>query len=332
MGTVSASVLQSQLAHRRQRLREAIAHTGPEQDLVLLLQEVDAALTRLEAGTLGQCEICHGESEERDLRLNPLMRYCLCDLSPEQQRALEQDLELAGRIQNGLLPEQDLRHDGWEVHYRYVPAGLVSGDYCDVLRPDGEAALYFALGDVSGKGVAASLLMAHLHAAFRLLTETSPPVAHLVERANRLLLDSSLPSHYATLVCGRALPDGSVELCNAGHCPPIWLRSAQGECVLVEGGGPPVGLFRDESYLCHSVRLEPGDLLFLYSDGLSEARDPRGAEYGVERLLRLLQERWPAAATPRPRTLGAGVLGDLGEFTAGAARVDDVTLLALGRS
>ena len=331
MGTASASTLQGQLAHRRERLQEAIAAAADgAEDLVLLLREVDAALARLDAGTLGTCEICQETIDERDLEANPLLRYCLCDLTPEQQRALESDLELAARIQNGLLPEQDLGHGGWEAHYRYLPAGVVSGDYCDLIRPSGDPALYFALGDVSGKGVAASLLMAHLNASFRTLTESSPKVCHLIERANRLLLESTLPSHYATLVCGRALPDGTVEMSNAGHCQPLWLRAGRNECVPVESSGPPIGLFRDEVYSFRSIQLEPGDLLFLYTDGLSESRDRRGSEYGAERVMRLLRERW--GSVPRLRDLGAACLQDLFEFTTGVPRIDDLTILALGRT
>ena len=133
MSTIAASNLRAQLNHRRTRLREAISRSGEDEDLVLLLREVDSALDRLEAGTLGICEICHEPAAEKDLLANPFMRYCLCELSSAQREALESDLELASRIQAGLLPEQDLRHAGWDVHYRYEPAGIVSGDFCDVL-------------------------------------------------------------------------------------------------------------------------------------------------------------------------------------------------------
>src|SRR5207249_7870938 len=141
------------------------------------------------------------------------------------QTALQNDLDLASRIQWQLLPRQNVRVSGWEVHYRYEPAGPVSGDYCDAITENGDGGnLYVLTGDVSGKGVAASLLMAHLNAMFRTLVGMGLPVQHLLERANRLFSESTIASHYATLVCARAEVTGEVEVCNAGHCPPLVIR------------------------------------------------------------------------------------------------------------
>src|SRR5262249_34547277 len=148
-------------------------------------------------------EICHEDVDRPDLLANPLVRYCLCRLSPQQLDVLQNDLDLAGRIQAGLLPPPDVEAVGWQAHYRYEPAGPVSGDACDVLASaDRPGEVFFLLGDVSGKGVAASLLMSHLHAAFRSLLGTGLRIAEMVERANRLLVEQNLPTHYATLVAG----------------------------------------------------------------------------------------------------------------------------------
>jgi sigma-B regulation protein RsbU (phosphoserine phosphatase) len=136
---------------------------------------------------------------------------------------LEHDLELATRIQRGLLPDPAQALDGWEFAYHYQPARIVSGDYCDIVAADG--AMYFLLGDVSGKGVAASMLMSHLHAMVRALISVGLPLSALLERASRVFCESTLPMHYATLVCGRATADGEVEICNAGHVPPIVVRA-----------------------------------------------------------------------------------------------------------
>jgi sigma-B regulation protein RsbU (phosphoserine phosphatase) len=325
--------LRDQLRHRRERLQAVVRRSGEAADLVRLLQEVDAALERMESGSFGTCEVCHTAIDTGDLMANPTMRYCLCDLSPEQQRALESDLELAARIQGGLLPEPDLEHGGWEVHYRYEPAGVVSGDYCDVLTPVAHDGLYFAIGDVSGKGVAASLLMAHLNASFRTLGRTSPPVPSLMESASRLFLESSLSSYYATLVCGRASSSGTVEICGAGHCSALLVTPDS--VREIESAGPPIGLFRDQKYESTTLRADPGDLLFLYTDGLTESRNPAGAEYGMERLCGLLgRGRAPSSSTPpiSARNLAGAVLADLDNFRAGEPRTDDLTLLVLRRS
>ena len=171
-----------------------------------MLQEVDTALERLESGTYGLCEVCHDPVEAERLIANPLERFCLDHLNANQRRALEDDLNLASQIQRGLLPAHNLRFDGWHFDYRFEPAGLVSGDYIDIIQT-GETDLYFALGDVSGKGVAASMLMAKLHAVFRSLIPLGLGVDQLTERASRLFGESMLPGQYATLICGRTVAD-----------------------------------------------------------------------------------------------------------------------------
>ena len=225
MDAGTKAALREQLVDRRDRLRYAVEEVGEVEDLTRLLTEVDSALTRIDGGTYGRCEICREDLDAAQLVANPLARYCLCELSPDQQRALENDLGLATRIQAALLPEQDLRAAGWEAHYRYQAAGPVSGDYCDLLTGrDGDSDLYFVVGDVSGKGIAASLVMSHLNASFRSLIALGLPVQDLLDRTNRLLLESTIPSHYATLVCGRARRSGEVEICNAGHLPAFVVR------------------------------------------------------------------------------------------------------------
>ena len=158
MPDTTVSYLHDQLEARRRRLESTLKAVGSQDSIAELLSEVDAALARMEAGTYGLCEVCHETVEKDRLLADPLVRLCLDHLSADQRRALEQDLELAGQLQRGLLPETNLRFGGWTVSYHYRPLGLVSGDYCDlVVRENGSTNLFFALGDVSGKGVAASL-------------------------------------------------------------------------------------------------------------------------------------------------------------------------------
>src|SRR5262249_47031945 len=150
---------------------------------------------------------------------DPLLCFCLDHLTAKEQQALQSDLELASRIQRGLLPDSTVRVGAWEASYRYEPLGPVSGDHCDLIPTDG-GDLWFVLGDVAGKGVAASLLMSHLRAMFRALVPIGLPLHETMARASRVFCESTLPNLYATLVVGRAGADGSVELCNAGH-PPV---------------------------------------------------------------------------------------------------------------
>lgn len=325
MATVMDAALREQLLDRREKLEAAAAMGDAETGHIRhLLSEVDAALARVEAETYGLCQVCRDPVEAERLLADPLVCVCLGCLTGAQKRALEEDLELAARIQAGLLPPRSLAHDGWQVSYHYEAASLVSGDYCDVVKAE-DGSLYFMLGDVAGKGVAASMLMSQLHAMFRALIPVGLSLDCLVARASRIFCESTLPTHYATLVMGRADSSGEVEICNAGHLPPLLL--SEGRATLIEATGLPVGIFCNEEFTSSKFAVRPGDTLFLFTDGLSESRDAAGAEYGTSRLQELLCRNHSLA----PVGLVDACLCDLRDFCAGAPKHDDLTLMALRR-
>ncbi|MGH9749505.1 MAG: SpoIIE family protein phosphatase [Candidatus Polarisedimenticolia bacterium] len=324
---LSDPILREELLDRRRRLQEASARSGEDAALTRLLQDVDEALRRFEAGTYGLCDVCDDTVEKDRLLADPLLRTCLDHLNPGERRALERDLDLASRVQEVLLPAKDLDVGGWTSAFHYEPASVVSGDYCDLLAADGNGGdLYFLVGDVSGKGVAASLLMAGLRATVRTLIGAGLPVGALMDRANRLFCESTLPSHYATLVLGRATPAGEVEIANAGHCPPILIR--RDEVTPVGPTGMPLGIFCRGDYAVSRAALHPGDAILLYTDGLSEARNPSGLEYGAGRLHDLARR----GHGQTPRSILSSCLKDLAAFRAGAALGDDLTLLSIRRA
>jgi sigma-B regulation protein RsbU (phosphoserine phosphatase) len=148
---VAIEVVRPQLEDRRRRLEAAAGHAATP-NVADLLAEVDAALQRIEDGTYGNCEVCHDPIEPERLRADPLMRFCLDHLSEPEMRAHEQDLELATQIQYKLLPPSELSIPGWRTHYYYQAAGPVGGDFCELARLDDGSALFFAIGDVAGKG------------------------------------------------------------------------------------------------------------------------------------------------------------------------------------
>jgi phosphoserine phosphatase RsbU/P len=314
------SLLRDQLLLRREKL-ETAAVKAQAANLVQLLDEVDRALERIDVGSFGICEACHGTVEARRLIADPLTRICLDCLKPEQARALEQDLELAARIQAGLLPKQDFAAPGWKVCYHYQPAGMVSGDYCDLVH-DGRY-LYFMVGDVSGKGVAASMLMANLHAMFRALIPAGLPLAQLVERANRIFCESTLPTQYATLIVGRADDFGTVEICNGGHMPPLHVGPAG--VRVVETSGLPVGLFCDQKFSTSKLEVMPGDTLVMYTDGVSEAENGDGVQYGHNGLGKLLGAHHKLG----PQEIVKRCTEEVLEFRRGLPSSDDQTILAL---
>jgi sigma-B regulation protein RsbU (phosphoserine phosphatase) len=321
--TSAVPVLRPQLLERRARLQAAAGSVSAGY-LTDLLAEIDAALQRVDAGTFGICETCHDTIEADRLQINPLVRFCLDHLSGTEMRAHQQDLDLAAEIQAKLLPPSVISLEHWETYYRYQPAGAVGGDYCELAVSDDHNSLFFAVGDVAGKGVAASLLMTHLSAILRSLLSLNLPLAEVTARANRLFCESTLTSHYATLVCGRATQDG-VELCNAGHCPPFLLRPNETERL--DAAGLPLGLFCNVEYPVTRVNLAAGDCLVLYTDGITEAQDPGGNLFGEDRLTRSLRHHCGGNA----EALAQAVMDDAGRFRAGSRPTDDLTLLILRR-
>ena len=331
MAAAEMSFLHNQLEERKDRL-QAVIHARPnDANLEALLREVDSALDRFAAGTYGLCDSCHLTIERDRLLADPLIRYCLDHLTKHERADLQRDLDLASEMQRRLLPPADLKVDAWETSYHYAPLGPVSGDYCDLYPcPDGQ--LFFMLGDVAGKGVAASMRMTQLHALFRSLIGMGLPLAEIVEHINRVLCDSGLSGQYATLVCGRAEAGGEVELFNAGHLPVIAVLQGQlatgptlpSQVRLLESTSFPLGMFRDASFSSARVQLCKGDMLFLFTDGLSEA-DGGSGEYGVDRVVNVVGGLTSDCA--------AGVISacleDLRGFVGVHPGMDDVTLLAI---
>ncbi|HLH08166.1 MAG TPA: SpoIIE family protein phosphatase [Terriglobales bacterium] len=322
-GTSLRRVVQTQLLRRREQLEQAQPEIQTPQ-LVRLMKEVDLALERIDHGAFGVCEHCHGSVEDEQLLTNPLARFCLECLPPEQQRMLERDLELAAQIQMRLLPKRNMRVDGWNVAYHYRPFGVVSGDYCDLISGPDET-LYFLLGDVSGKGVASSMLMANLNATFRTLVPLGIPLSQMVERANRVFSESTLPMQFATLISGKVTPDGGLELVNAGHNPAVVCTKEGVE--VVEASAMPLGMFADQEFQSTRFTLSKGDAVLLYTDGISEAVNAKDQEYGLERLTQLIF-RCREAGTAR---LLEDCIEDLTAFREGAPAFDDETLMLVQR-
>ncbi len=318
----AAPDLRSELINWKERLQSA--SIAAEQGVALngLLREVQSAIERLSAPeSYGVCQVCHDLIGQAAMNNDPLAKTCLSCLTPQQLEELDDDLGRAWLIQGEFLPKQNFTFQGWEVSYHYAPAGRLSGDYCDLITTE-SGDLYFLIGDVAGKGVAASLLMSRLHAIFRSLITTELPVSHLVEKANHLFADTTMRPYYATLVCGKASTNGEVELCNAGHCPPLLMQGAT--VTAIAATGLPVGMFCQESYETVRFNLKSGDRLLLYTDGLSEARDAGNEEYGG-RLHGFVGQCADLKAGP----LVSRLVEDMREFSQGVPVTDDLTVMAI---
>ena len=253
-------MLRTELSVRRQQLGAALAGAAVQPRLQSLLAQVDEALARMDAGRFGLCDVCNDPIETDRLLADPLVRLCLDHLTRAEASALERDLELARRVQQSLLPSSPCTSGSWRMAYHYRPAGIVSGDFCDVVAGR-EGDQYFLLGDAAGKGVAASMLMTQMHGMFRALIPTGLPLGQLVERVSALLCESTLPTHYATLVCGKAWPSGEVEVCNAGHPPVLLVR----DCGVdrLEATGMPIGMFCNQEFSLLRTAVAPGEIILL---------------------------------------------------------------------
>jgi sigma-B regulation protein RsbU (phosphoserine phosphatase) len=315
--------LRHQLEYRRDVLSSAVER-GADPQLGRLLREVDSALDRLHAGTYGICEQCHEAVEDQQLLADPMVRFCLDHLAPAEQAALQRDLELASQIQARLLPPRVLQADGWSVAYHYRPVGVVSGDYCDVVTSAG-GEMYFMLGDVSGKGVAASMLMSNLSAIFRTLIPLGLPLTQLMERANRVFTGSTLPTQFATLVCGRALPGGGLELCNAGHLPALLV--GRDRVQRVESHALPLGLFAEPPFTTSHFDIAPGESVVLFSDGISEAQSGE-AEFGEARIAEAIRK----CAALAPQELVDACVRELVAFLGSSPAYDDQTLMVVQKA
>jgi sigma-B regulation protein RsbU (phosphoserine phosphatase) len=326
MNPASASLvyeLRPRIIERRARL-QAAARSLSADYVNDLLAEIDATLLKIDKGSYGLCETCHDPIEADRIERNPLERFCLDHLTANELRAHEQDLELATQIQARLLPAKDIKTKEWETHYRYEPAGIVGGDYCEIVSSGDGKSLFFAVGDVAGKGVAASLLMTHLSAIFRSLLSLDLPLTEVMSRANRLFCESTPATHYATLVAGRTTENG-VDLCNAGHCRPLLLRRDGTDWV--DSTALPLGLFCDGRYPITHIRLDPADSLVLYSDGITEAPDPAGNAYEEEGLIRSSQGH----AERDAMAMADCILQDVARFRGTLPQQDDMTLLIVRR-
>jgi len=241
-------------------------------------------------------------------------------------RRIEQDLAQAADIQKRLLPSGAPRFEGFDIAGTNIPCYEVGGDYYDFLPIDADR-LGVVIADVSGKGMSAALLMASLRAA--LLAEIHPgfDVAAMAARLNDFVHRSTDSSGYITFFFGELdRRSGELRYVNAGHNPPFVSRRP-GEVAPLGVSGFPLGMFPAVSYEPGSVRLEPGDVMVLFTDGIPEARNGEGRQYAEERLRDLAAGHRGLAAADLCRK----VLEDVGGFAAAGQPCDDITLVVVKR-
>ena len=240
-----------------------------------------------------------------------------------EKAKLERDLRVAAEIQRGLLPEPYYAGRTFDVVAASIPCRTVGGDFFDYIElPNGDFG--FALGDVAGKGPPAALLAASVQSNFAAHAPIADRPSDLMDRINRALLRRAIEARFATMCYCALSSDGRLRYSNAGQEPPVVIREG-GRLEPLEVGGPVLGLLSIAMYDEGDIQLFPGDVVVLFSDGVTEARDAAGTEYDRPRLLAALSE---AHGHDAARVL-EDVLGSVNRFSGSAPQADDITVLVL---
>jgi len=243
-------------------------------------------------------------------------------LADEARKMLAKELDQAAEIQRRFLPSDAPALSCWDIAGHNTPCRTVGGDYYDFLACP-EERLGLILGDVAGKGMPAALMMMNLQARVQVLAETVKDPAAFMTSLNRIITSTCPQNRFITLFFGLLDTDsGRLLYVNGGHNPPIIVR-ADGRTEYLTGGGPILGILPHVQYQVCANTLEPGDLCCIFSDGVTEANNPEGEEFGEERLAAFLASHRHLSANG----MTSAIQKLLNEFTQGAALADDTTLI-----
>jgi serine phosphatase RsbU (regulator of sigma subunit) len=235
-----------------------------------------------------------------------------------EKARMEQEMRIAAEIQQALLPKAGRTGAYFRAAAASLPCRSIGGDFYDYVDLS-DGSFGFALGDVAGKGPPAALLSAMMQGIFAAQAATSDPPSQTISRVNLALYRRGIESRFVTLMYGSLYPDGKLIYCNAGHNPPLVV--GKNGFRRLECGGPIVGLFESATYEEETVKLEPGDWLIVFSDGVSEALSASGEEYGESRILECVNRN----VSLDPQRLLEAMFSDVREFAKGAAQSDDIT-------
>jgi len=307
--------------------------TADEANVRARVQVLDDVIESTHTKTFGRCEVCHESMEPDRLEMDYTCCVCLDHLSSDQKREIENELQLAAKFQQALLPQDAPSIPGLDVAAYSRPAAVIGGDYFGFYRfQDGAHGL--AIGDAVGHSISASLLMSNLHAALQILVpEHSAPI-EVIQRLNHLFHHNINLTNFVTLFLARYEPENrTLTYSSAGHNPPLLVRARPGAespgagdpVTWLKPTGPAIGLVERFDAGAAQVSLSPGDVLLLYTDGVTEAMDAKQVTFGEGRLAELVRRR---ANMPAQELVGA-VREGLGAHVRGRPLVDDATIVVL---
>jgi serine phosphatase RsbU (regulator of sigma subunit)/pSer/pThr/pTyr-binding forkhead associated (FHA) protein len=244
-----------------------------------------------------------------------------------QKRAMDKELAAAIEIQKNLLPSSPPELEGYDIGALNIACKGVGGDYYDFLT-DRDEGIGIVVADVAGKGLSASLLMSNLQATLKAISSTWDKCISLLSQSiNKTICDNIVSNRFISFFIGCLHPDtGEIQYCNAGHNPPVLLKK-NGEESRLKEGGPVLGILPDGQFNLGSGNLESGDILVLYSDGVTEAENPLEEEFGEARLIASVRKH----AEKSSHEIIESVEEDIEKFSAGRPQMDDITLIVVKR-
>lgn len=308
-----------------QQTRDNLTQLSPESEICVEghLHVIDESLEKIKEGTLGICEVCHEAVDSELLQMDYTSAVCLGHFSDEELRQLESELALSQVIQRGLLPQQVPSIEGMNIAAFSRPAQIVGGDYFDFVDfKDGKHGLVMA--DVSGHGVSAGMFMSSLQTAFHTLVPEANSPLDVLERINRLYIHNINFAIFVTIFFGKYDPQTRIlSYANAGHNSVYLYRVATNQEIWLRPTGPAIGLMDGFTIRREDVRLEPGDILLLYTDGITEAINQQGTLWGEDRLADIIRQNANSSA----EQLIQKILQALKDHTDGSPLADDITLM-----
>jgi sigma-B regulation protein RsbU (phosphoserine phosphatase) len=240
---------------------------------------------------------------------------------------MERELQMARQMQASLLPRETPQVSGWQFAARWQPAREVAGDYYDFV-PLADGQLGLVIADVSDKGMAAALFMALTRTIVRACAGRTPSPADGITHANRLICADSSGGMFVSLFYALLDPGkGKLTYVNAGHNPPILCRRGRDPLLELERTGMVLGVLEDARFEQSTIQIGPGDLILMYTDGVTDATDAHGQAFGDERLRRVVREKRDAQPAEMITALEQALL----EFVAASSPFDDVTIVGVKR-
>lgn len=326
--------IQGSLAAKHQNLTEFL-NSAPEEKIDLCCEDerevqahlhvIETAIEKAEDQTLGLCAVCHGHVDPGLLEMDYTISVCLEHFSELERKRLEEELELSAVVQRALLPQIPPEIPGVELAAFTRPAAIVGGDYFDFFNfQDGTHGLVIA--DIPGHGVSAGMLMSSLQTAIRTMAPETDSPSEILERINRFYIHNIHFTTFVTVFLARFDPvTHTLTYASAGHNPPAVVNKRKAEVTWLKPTAPAIGLAEEFHSRTELVTLEHGDVLFLYTDGVTEAFNPMLEQFGTVRLAELLGKNVGLGATDLIKTVRQG----LKAFGDGHVLEDDTTFVAL---